>query len=159
MTYGLIDGSSLFEVVSILERSERLDIYPLAWQCSIDITSALIGGQNLGILGTPGFERTPGPSGLILREVAGFAPRLKVDNSTRLVARQTVTEWATSQSGVEALREAIASIQPRADLPVLHPASKFEPWLEHVARSHWVQQNRALGGVFESWHVPSIAAF
>lgn len=158
MIYGLIDGSSLFEIASLLGGSSIDSIYPLAWQCSIDITTTLINGHNLGLLGTPGFERTPGPSGLLLREVGGFVPRLHIEGSDRERIRTEVINWALTPGGQLQVQNAMAAVKDTDSRLPLQPGSNFEPWLRHIVESYWVQQNRFLGGVFEERYVEPIAA-
>ena len=157
-TEGLLDGSSIFEVASVLEGARNNSPYPMAWQTSIDVTTAVISGQHLGVLGTPGFERTPGESGLLLRGLGTFMPRMNVDKRTAGLARTQTTEFASSAAGKQQLLAAIDRLHHPLPHTPLDPSASFQAWLNRISETYWVPQNRYIGGVFDEWQVPAISS-
>lgn len=157
MSIGIVDGSRVFEVASLLSRRSYEDGYPIAWQCSIDVTSALVTGRGLSLIGTPGFERTPGLNGQVLRDVANFVPMVRIDDALRARAMSKLENEIGTLRYQARLRSALARLHDENGAGPLHPARNVDAWVEHIVKDFWIQQNRYLGGVFPEWQVRAIS--
>lgn len=86
MARGIIDGSTLYEVIHLFRKRGMADTSAWTWRCSTEVTNALIHGRQLGIAHTPATQLYPGPWGDIQR---------KLSDQVQLIIPSKYTEGGT----------------------------------------------------------------
>ncbi len=107
MATGIIDSSTLYEVIHLFRERGVADTSAWTWRCSTEVTSGLIHGRQLGIAHTPALLLYPGPWGYIQSHLADQTNFLKPPLDVQKEARRVVDEWALSDGGVRLLKRSI----------------------------------------------------
>jgi hypothetical protein len=107
MATGIIDSSTLYEVIHLFRERGMADTSAWTWHCSTEVTSGLIHGRQLGIAHTPALLLYPGPWGYIQSHLADQTTFLKPPLDLQRQARRIVNDWALSEDGVRLLRRSI----------------------------------------------------
>ncbi len=107
MATGIIDSSTLYELIHLFRERGMADTSVWTWRCSTDVTSGLIHGRQLGIAHTPALLLYPGPWGHIQSQLADQTDFLKPPLDVQKEARRIVNDWALSDNGVRLLKGSI----------------------------------------------------
>src|SRR5262245_53160330 len=90
MTSGIIDSSTLFEVIHLLRERRPEDTSSWTWRCSVEVSNALVHGRQLGIAHTPKLATYPSFWGYVQRRLADqvvlATPTLVVQREARALA-------------------------------------------------------------------------
>lgn len=107
MARGIIDGSTLYEVIHLFRKRGMADTSAWTWRCSTEVTNALIHGRHLGIAHTPATSLYPGPWGDIQRKLSDQVQLLVPSVNIQREARRIVNDWALSEDGIRLLKRSI----------------------------------------------------
>jgi hypothetical protein len=107
MASGIIDGSTLYEVIHLFRNRGMADTSAWTWRCSTEVTNALIHGRHLGIAHTPATQLYPGPWGEIQRQLSDQVQLLIPSVYVQRAARRIADDWALSEDGIQLLKSSI----------------------------------------------------
>ena len=107
MARGIIDGSTLYEVIHLFRKRGMADTSAWTWRCSTEVTNALIHGRQLGIAHTPATQLYPGPWGDIQRKLSDQVQLIIPSKCIQREARGIVSDWALSEDGIRLLKESV----------------------------------------------------
>src|SRR5690349_5036716 len=109
MATGIIDASTLYEIIHLFRERGMGDTSAWTWRCSTEVTSGLIHGRQLSIAHTPTLLLYPGPWGYIQSHLADQTNFIKPPLDVQRRALRTVNEWALSDDGIRLLKRSIDS--------------------------------------------------
>jgi hypothetical protein len=107
MANGMIDSSTLYELIHLFRERRMTATSAWTWRCSTEVTSALIHGRQLGIAHTPALSLYPGPWGYIQRRLSDQVQLVAPPARTQWAARKVVDNWAISDDGARLLRRSV----------------------------------------------------
>src|SRR5258708_2305193 len=154
MTNGIIDSSTLYELIHLFRERRVAATSAWTWRCSSEVTCALIHGRQLGLAHTPKLDRYPGMWGYIqlhlIDQVQLVAPPIHVQRQAHAIT----DSWAVSDAGVLHLRRSIAPAYYQSKPP--EDQSSFTRYQENMVVHTWP----ALVGpheIFEKHNIRSIS--
>jgi hypothetical protein len=107
MVTGIIDSSTLYEVIHLFRERGMASKSAWTWRCSTEVTNGLIHGRQFSIAHTPALLAYPGPWGYIQSQLADQTYFLKPTAEVQRDARDVVNDWARSDHGVRLLKKSI----------------------------------------------------
>jgi hypothetical protein len=108
MTNGIIDSSTLYELIHLFRERSVAATSAWTWRCSSEVTCALIHGRQLGLAHTPKLGLYPGMWGYIQLHLSDQVQRIAPPVSVQRQAHAITDSWAVSDDGVRHLRRSIA---------------------------------------------------
>jgi hypothetical protein len=135
MTNGIIDSSTLYELIHLFRERRVAETSAWTWRCSSGVTCALIHGRQLGIAHTPKLALYPGLWGYIQRHLSDQVQLAAPSIQTQSQAHAITDNWAVSDEGVRLLRRSIAPAYYQAKSP--YDRRSFARYQENMTVHTW----------------------
>jgi hypothetical protein len=105
MANGIIDASTLYELIHLFREQKPEAASAWTWRCSTEVTCALIHGRHLGIAHTPALALYADPWGDLQRQWSDKVRLTTPPARVQREARRVADSWALSDKGVQLLRK------------------------------------------------------
>jgi hypothetical protein len=103
MASGIIDASTLYELIHLFREQKPEAASAWTWRCSTEVTCALIHGRHLGIAHTPALGLYADPWGDLQRRLSDQVRLITPPARVQGEARRVADSWALSDKGVRLL--------------------------------------------------------
>jgi hypothetical protein len=135
MTNGIIDSSTLYELIHLFRERRVAETSAWTWRCSSEVTCALIHGRQLGLAHTPKLGLYPGMWGYIQRHLTDQVQLAAPSIQTQRLAHATTDNWAISDEGIGLLRRSISPAYYQAKSPYVQRS--FARYQENMIVHTW----------------------
>jgi hypothetical protein len=109
MTNGIIDSSTLYELIHLFRERRVGEASAWTWRCSSEVTCALIHGRQLGLAHTPKLALYPGLWGYIQQHLSDQVQPTLPSVRAQKQAHVITDDWAVSDEGIRLLRRGIGA--------------------------------------------------
>ncbi len=135
MTNGVIDSSTLYEVIHLFSDRRVAATSAWTWRCSSEVTCALIHGRQLGLAHTPKLSLYPGLWGYVQQHLSDQVQLIAPPNHVQRQAHVITDSWAVSDEGVKHLRRSIAPAYYQSKSPEVQRS--FARYQENMMVHTW----------------------
>lgn len=148
MSNGYIDSASMYEILSIYKHDQPEDVYPWAWNTSLEVTCSLINVNNL--IAAPEPDISTGASGLfghLTNELSLFIDLNQPMLQDKHAVVRNTKMWAGRYP--EKVRLAYDHLMSDRD--------NFPYWIENSINNIWPEHSKRLGGLFHPNFIPQMS--